>query len=1100
MIELNPVSSSLRPHARKNRFLGIVALVFIVAISYLLWRIQVIDDEHRKSAMAQFSSDAVRMAGNIHHFLQERHIDMEYLGEGRTIQSYFENLALGMSSQYGLMASSLEVESLFANVLAGRRIGGKAVFEALTLQNEKGEVVAHSSDSSPGVHGGYIPASELWPESTQVHDDGFLWAVIDAPKPANPRLIMAHPLTHAGKKAGSLLVRISIQALLWRVFSDEMVDGERVWLVRFDGNRLYSRFGEEAGLIEIFKTVGNSPRRIDTDKNILGKLIDKDGAVFAVAAGVLDSGLSVIALTPEDSLVGSSTWHLSMLVAALSLTVLIGFTFAIRSHAERLLLSARFEDQARSAEQVRKRMDEFNTLFDELPGQAWYMNAEGRIIAANAAVCELLGRVADDVIGKTMHNVFPQVAADELARLESSLLSGQNRTLDIEQIYERDGRSWVISNRLVSIVHAEGKVGGIIGLGFDVTEKRRVEEELKRSSSFQVVIMELAIGFVNTPIQKLDQAILKALAMIGEFATVDRAYLFSYDFKAGTMSNTHEWCASGIKPEQDNLQMVPNELFPEWVEAHRRKELVHIPSVEALPENDNLRIILESQNIRTLITLPLVHGDSCFGFVGFDAVGRQKKWTKAEISLLAVMAELLTNAEMRRLHERHLLKAKAAAEEAFAEVEVKVRKRTRELAETNVQLQGEISERIRAIRSLNLVLGSISAVLIVVDRDWNVSRWSPMAESVFGLNSSDVEGQDFRQMEIAWDRDIVLESIKSCRLLGKRSPAATVRFHQSGGNEGFLMLTVSPIYDESELLTGFLLLGEDITEVRFLEARLAQAAKLEAIGQLAAGIAHEINTPAQYVGDSVTFLQEVYDDFRRILASLETVLGQGSPNAEAFSTVYSILQEGDMEFIASEIPRTFERIFDGMRRINNIVQAMNRFSYSHSCEKKLMNVNEIIRNTLIITSNEWKYVADVETDLDPELDEVIGFADEMGQVFLNVIINATHAVSDVVHGTSTKGFIGITTRRAGDYVEIRIRDTGTGISEENRGKVFNLFFTTKDVGRGSGQGLAIAYDIVVNKHGGLITFDSEPGQGTTFIIKLPKNDSLISEMSETAAL
>ncbi len=108
-----------------------------------------------------------------------------------------------------------------------------------------------------------------------------------------------------------------------------------------------------------------------------------------------------------------------------------------------------------------------------------------------------------------------------------------------------------------------------------------------------------------------------------------------------------------------------------------------------------------------------------------------------------------------------------------------------------------------------------------------------------------------------------------------------------------------------------------------------------------------------------------------------------------------------------------------------------------------MNVNEIIRNTLIITSNEWKYVADVETDLDPELDEVIGFADEMGQVFLNVIINATHAVSDVVHGTSTKGFIGITTRRAGDYVEIRIRDTGTGKCQENRGKSFNLFFTTR---------------------------------------------------------
>ena len=1100
MVEPNRVSSNFHTSARKNLFLGMVALVFIVAIAYLLWRIQVIDDERRKSAMAQFRSDAVRMAGNINHFLQERHIDMEYLGEGRTIQAHFENVALGMSSQYGLMASSLEVESLFANVLAGRRIGGKAVFEALALQNEKGEVVAHVSDSTPGAHGGYIPTSDLWPESTQVDDDGFRWAVIDAPRPANPRLIIAHPLTHAGRVAGSLLARVSIPALLGRLFSGEMVDRQRVWLLRFDSSRLYSKFGEEVGLIEIFRDVGTYPQRIDAEQDILEKLLDKDGPAMAVAAVVKGSGLSVIAVTSEDSLLGSSTWYLSMLVAALSLTVLIGFALAARSHAERHLLKARFEDQARSAEQVRKRMDEFNTLFDGLPGQAWYMNSEGRIIAANAAACDLLGRVVDDVIGKTMHDVFPQVAADELARLESSLLSGQNRTLDIEQTYERDGRRWVISNRLVPIAHADGKVGGIIGLGFDVTEKRRVEEELKRSASFQAVIMELAIGFVNTPIQKLDQAILKALAMIGEFATVDRAYLFSYDFKTGTMSNTHEWCAPGIKPEQDNLQLVPNELFPEWVEAHRRKDLVHIPSVEDLPENDNLRVILESQNIRTLITLPLVHGDSCFGFVGFDAVGSQKKWTNAEISLLAVMAELLTNAEMRRLHEGHLLDAKAAAEAAFAEVEEKVRRRTRELAEANIQLQGEISERMRAIRSLNLVLRSISAVLIVVDSDWSVSRWSPVAESVLGLESSEIEGQDFRRMEIPWDRAIVLESIKSCSLQGKRSHAATVRFHQPSGSEGFLMLTVSPIYDESELLTGFLLLGEDITEVRFLEARLAQAAKLEAIGQLAAGIAHEINTPAQYVGDSVTFLQEVYDDFGRILASLDASWRQNSPKEEAFAAACSVLQEGDVEFMAAEIPRTFERIFDGMQRINNIVQAMNRFSYSNCGKKRLMDINEIIRNTLIITSNEWKYVADVETDLDFELDEIFGFADEMGQVFLNVIINATHAISDVVDGTSAKGVIGITTRREADCIDIRIRDTGSGISEENRDKVFNLFFTTKDVGRGSGQGLAIAYDIVVNKHGGLITFDSEPGKGTTFIIQLPKSGNHLSGVSENGEL
>lgn len=1085
-------------HARRNVFIALTALVFVSAMTYLLWQIHAVDGQRRALAMDQFREDTVRMAGDLEFFFFERHNDIETLSESRPIEVYFENVALGMSARYGLLASSQEVATHFGKTLQDRRIGGRQVFEAFVLLDQSGTVVAQADASSPGDgQGGYIPEPGRWPDRRQVHEDGFQWTIVDSKGVGYPVVIMSHPVTHDNEQIGLVLARLSFPVLLDVLFKGETDGAQRAFLLGYGSRHLFSRLGEERDLVRPLEGIGSAVQLLDAESGTLGGLFETDGPFLSVAAGVAGSGLHVYGVAPEDVLIGSSTWSLSILVAALSLTLLSGFVFFTRSNTQRLLLAARFEEQESAATLLRKRMDEFNTLFDALPGYAWYKGADGHVLAANAATCALVGLPFEEVAGKTVHDFFPGDVADEMARLDAMLTSEQRRSLDIEQVFERNGEPLIIANRMVSIVHQDGTVGGIIGLGIDITDKKRVEAELVRSTSLQKVIMDLAIGFVNTPLQELDQAIMKALALIGEYARVDRVYLFAYDFAAGTMSNTHEWCAPGVSPELDNLQDVPNELFPEWVAAHRRKEPVHIPRVEDLSMDDQLRLILEPQGTRTLITLPLVHGAQCFGYVGFDAVRELKVWTEAEINLLKVTAELLTNAQLRRLHEAHLLEAKGAAEAAYAEVEARIRERTRQLAEANDQLKGEIAERQRAIRNLNHVLGSISAVLIVVDNEGLVFRWSPVAEKAFGLQASAVEGRDFRRLAIPWDGDIVQTHIDRCRRTGAISKASNVRFDRADGAEAFLMLTVSPIVDESQVQTGFLLLGEDITELRILEARLAQAAKLEAIGQLAAGIAHEISTPAQYVGDSVTFLKDFFADLEPVLNGLDDACR--ARTADGFSGVCSGLDRLDLEFVTPEIPRTFDRIFDGMQRINTIVQAMNRFSHSHGSEKKLMDINEIIRNTLAITRNEWKYVADVETDLGPGLDEVNGLADEMGQVFLNIIINAAHAISEVIRGTADKGTIVIATRRAGDCVEIRIRDTGAGIPKSIRDRVFNLFFTTKGPGRGTGQGLAIAHDIVVNKHGGLITFVSESGHGTTFIIQIPLGGDSTCEMGGAPA-
>jgi signal transduction histidine kinase len=192
-----------------------------------------------------------------------------------------------------------------------------------------------------------------------------------------------------------------------------------------------------------------------------------------------------------------------------------------------------------------------------------------------------------------------------------------------------------------------------------------------------------------------------------------------------------------------------------------------------------------------------------------------------------------------------------------------------------------------------------------------------------------------------------------------------------------------------------------------------------------------------------------------------------------------------LEYLLAEIPKAISQSADGIDRVATIVRAMKEFAHPGSAEKAAVNLNKAIESTVTVARNEWKYVADLHTTLDPTLPPVPCLVGEFNQVVLNMIVNATHAIADAVKGTGGKGTITIGTRRAGDFVEVCIADTGMGIPESIRHRIFDPFFTTKEVGKGTGQGLAIARSVVVDKHGGTIAVESQVGTGTTFIIRLP---------------
>ena len=293
----------------------------------------------------------------------------------------------------------------------------------------------------------------------------------------------------------------------------------------------------------------------------------------------------------------------------------------------------------------------------------------------------------------------------------------------------------------------------------------------------------------------------------------------------------------------------------------------------------------------------------------------------------------------------------------------------------------------------------------------------------------------------------------------------------------------------------------DVTERKEVERRLAAAERLESIGRLAAGVAHEINTPVQFVSDNVQFMRTSMAEIHAVIQAyrgLQRAAQSGSDVVAAARLAADAERSADLDYLMEDVPRAIDSSIDGLDRISAIVRSMREFAHPDQEQKGFADLNRAIQSTLMIAKNEYKYVAEIDTQLG-ELPPVSCHLGEINQVILNLLVNASHAIADVVKGSENLGKITVRTRLDGDEVEISIADTGTGIPETGRDKIFEPFFTTKEVGKGTGQGLSHAHSVIVKKHGGTLRFETEDGKGTTFFIRLPIDSATGADAEQAAA-
>jgi PAS domain S-box-containing protein len=467
----------------------------------------------------------------------------------------------------------------------------------------------------------------------------------------------------------------------------------------------------------------------------------------------------------------------------------------------------------------------------------------------------------------------------------------------------------------------------------------------------------------------------------------------------------------------------------------------------------------------------------------------------AGVSLAAaacfLLAEILS-AKLHRTISEPLLRLAALAREVAAGHNGSLRaKKTGEdevgrLIDSFNEMLDQLGERAAELHAL---YDSTLHAIVTVTGEGMVGAWNHGAERIFGFPESMAAGRPFANFLAEASRSVYAAEI--------------ARMQLSGGAEaeGKMINLVGLREDGAEFPMGatitrwssgrgtfYTVFMRDSTERQLLEGQLAQGQKLESIGQLAAGVAHEINTPIQYVGDNTRFLEESFRNLDKVLARYDeltrAVERAGLLSAEV-RQVREAADKADLKYLHQEIPRAIRQSGEGVERIATIVKAMKEFSHPGSAMMKAIDLKHAIESTLTVSRNEWKYIADAVTEFDPLLPAVRCLAGEFNQVILNLVVNAAHAIADVKAPGSAKGRITISTHRSGDWAEIRVGDTGTGIPESVRALIFTPFFTTKEIGRGTGQGLAIAHAVVVKKHGGTLEFETEEGKGTTFLIRLP---------------
>ena len=773
-------------------------------------------------------------------------------------------------------------------------------------------------------------------------------------------------------------------------------------------------------------------------------------------------------------------------------------------------------------EKLNKEQYLFQLFMDNIPESIYFKDKKGRFLKINKTSAQRVGlNDPSEAVGKTDYDFFDKKTARQSERENLQLLKTGNISKKEKLKLYRDGiKRWIESTK-IPMKDKEGNINGIFGITRDITERKEWEEKIKQSEERFRTITQTATDAIlginekgkitvwNEAAHRIfgysqEEAIGKdihALIVPGKYKDV--AYKGMKKFfrigKGNILSKTLE--LSALKKDGTEI---PIELAISKVKSGNTWNATGIIRDISDRKKYENRLKDKEKRFNDLIKFATI------GYYRLDENGEILIANPALVNILGYNSseDILTQktedlfADLtKRKRLLHILKN----EEKVYGFEDKWKRQDNSVIDTResvwtikdinnnfVYYEGVLEDITEQNQLMEILQESESkyrtlldrlneAVYLIADNKFELvnNKFLELLE----IDYEDVFSEDFKLTDFVApkDRNLILERQKELIRQNKKSDNYEFTLITKNGNEKEVEISVTFMdYKGKKGTQGIL---RDLTAHKQMETQIRHSQKMEAVGTLAAGIAHEINTPSQFINDNLSFLRNAFNDLKPILTLQQTT------NAETINTVKlkELAEKADLDFLLEEIPSAIDQSADGIQRIAKIVGAMREFAHEGPKEKIRTDLHKLIESTITISKNTWKYAAELKTDFDKNLPAIVCLPNEFNQVIVNMIVNASHAIEDKFQDTGGKGLIIITTRKMGESVEIKISDNGNGIPEHVISKIFDPFFTTKEVGKGTGQGLAIAYDIIVQKHGGKIFVDSKVGKGTTFNISLPIN-------------
>jgi PAS domain S-box-containing protein len=693
--------------------------------------------------------------------------------------------------------------------------------------------------------------------------------------------------------------------------------------------------------------------------------------------------------------------------------------------------------QSKHAEDALEASEErYRSLVCNVPDVIWTADNQGRFAYISPNIEKLSGFSVQEVYAQGSSLFFSSIHPDDVDAAKSGFcdLFGKGQAYDVECRVRRMNGEWIwIRDRAMTTYERNGTLyaDGILS---NITVRKRMEESLRVQYETARALAEC-----NT-LKEAAPAILQSLCGVLGW---DCGVLWGVDQKANMLRWIESWHDSALplnelEEAQRELTFLPNIGVAGTV--WKTGELVWIPDIAPL---DGPMKIAAQRGLHTAVTFPIVSGKVVLSVMQLFSREIEQPDEQLLQMLMAIAGQIGPLLDRQR------------AEEARQQSEERAR-----LLFASIPQPAYVFD----LETLDFLEVNEAAI-----RQYGYSREEFLKMKVSEIRSPDESKRLQRYLEEE-------QPAKGCagqwKHLAKdgRVIDAEIYFH-------LLSYDGRPAH---------LAIAQDVTEHNRLEIELRHAQKLEAVGRLAAGIAHEINTPIQFVGDNMRFLRDGFADVLKVLSSYRQLRGQldGSAPREFEDAIGEVEKAVEVGYLLQEIPKAIDQSLDGVARVATLVHAMKVFAHPDTREKVATDINEALLSTLTVARNELKYVANVETEL-ATLPRVICNIGEVNQVFLNLLVNAAHAIADANKETGEKGLIRIKTSLEDGAVLISVSDSGCGIREAIRDKIFDPFFTTKESGRGTGQGLAIARSVVVERHGGSLTFKTEMGKGTTFYIRLP---------------